>query len=82
MKKFSFHLDMIVVVIILFLLSVGANIYQWQIHGALHKSNISNKLGMTEKHVALIDTEIALKECQDKLGADIATDRDHESSSG
>lgn len=82
MKKFSFHLDMIVVVIILFLISIGANIYQWQINDEIHQSNISNKLGMTKKHVALINTEIALRECQDKLAADITTDQDHESSSG
>lgn len=82
MKKFSFHLDMIVVVIILFLISISANIYQWQINDEIHKSNISNKLDVTEKHVALINTEAALKECQDKLAADITAGKDHESSSG
>ena len=82
MKKFSFHIDMIIVIIFLFLLSVGANIYQWQIHGALHKSNISNKLGMAEKHAALIDTEIELKECEDKRAVENISGQNHDSSSG
>lgn len=70
MKKFTFNLDLIVVVIVLFLLSLGANIYQWQIHGELSKSNISNKLGLTQKHVELINSESALEECLEQIDTD------------
>lgn len=63
MKTFTFHLDMIIAVIVLFALSVGANIFQWQTHGTLNKQYISNKLELTERHVSLIYTEMELKEC-------------------
>ncbi len=65
MKTFTFHLDMVVVVIVLFLMAIGASLYQLQLHGKLHKEYLATKLELTNKHVALINTEIALKECTD-----------------
>ena len=65
MKTFTFHLDMIVVVILLFGMSIGGNLYQNQQHGELNKAYLANKMELTNKHVALIDTEVALKECNE-----------------
>ena len=65
MKTFTFHLDMIVVIILLFCMSIGGNLYQNQQHGKLNKEYLATKMELTNKHVALIDTETALKECND-----------------
>ncbi len=67
MKKYSFHIDMIIMFILLLSISIGGNIYQWRVHGDLHTSNMNNKLALTDKHVALIDTEIALAECRNSV---------------
>ena len=83
MKTFTFHLDMIVVVILLFSMSIGANLYQNQQHGKLNKEYLAAKIELTNKHGALIATEIALKECNEgNASANIWPDSTQASSSG
>ena len=72
MKKFTFHLDMIIVVIVLFGLCVAGNLYQRKIHGELTKEYIALKLHSSNIEISLIETKGALKTCEN--GSDIQTE--------
>ena len=69
MKTFTFHLDMIIAVVVLLLISVGANVYQWQTHGELHSQYIKNKEELTNNQVSLINTKKDLKDCTGETAA-------------
>jgi hypothetical protein len=64
MKTFNLHLDMILVTIFLFILSVAGNLYQRYLHEELHKEYIALKLEHTSTQIEL---KGALKK-ENKLG--------------
>ena len=67
MKKFTLHLDALIVVFILFVLCIAGNIYQRKIHGDLHKQNIALITELTDKKLSLIGKEKLLKNCESDL---------------
>lgn len=67
MKKFTLHLDALVVVLILFVLCIAGNIYQRKLHGDLHNQNISLITELTNKKLALIENETLLNKCESDI---------------
>lgn len=61
MKKFTFHIDMIIVVVMLFVLCIAGNLYQRKIHLDLHKENIALIKELTDTKVELNNTRALLK---------------------
>lgn len=67
MKKFTLHLDALIVVFILFVLCIVGNIYQRKLHGDLHKQNIALITELTNKKIALIENETLLSDCESSV---------------
>jgi hypothetical protein len=66
MKKYTLHLDAVIVVGLLFVLCIGANIFQRKLHGDLHKKNIALISELTNTQLELIDSKVLFKECDSK----------------
>ncbi len=67
MKKFTLHLDALIVVFILFVLCVVGNIYQRKIHGDLHNQNIALITELTNNKLALIENTTLLNKCESDI---------------
>jgi hypothetical protein len=67
MKKFTLHLDVLIVVFILFVLCISGNIYQRKIHSDLHKQNISLITELTNEKLAFIEKKTLLNKCESDL---------------
>ena len=74
MKKFTFHLDMVIVVITLLVLCIVGNLYQRKIHGELHDAYIALKKQSTNTELELILTKSALKNCENDNETQIDSD--------
>ncbi len=61
MKKYSFNIDLIITVIVLFTLCIGANLYQRYLHGELHNKNMALQLKLMTTELELIDVKAKLK---------------------
>lgn len=63
MKKYTLHLDAVIVGIIIFILCIGANLYQRHLHGELHNKNIALISELTDTKLELINSKTSFKEC-------------------
>lgn len=61
MKKYTFNLDLIIVVSILFILCVAANVYQSRLHDELHKKKMELQIDLITTQLELIDVKGKLK---------------------
>ncbi len=63
MKKFTIHLDAIILVVMLLVICIGSNIYQRKLHGDLHKKNIALIVQLTDTQLELINSQSSGKKC-------------------
>lgn len=61
MKKYTFNIDLIIVVTILFAICIGANVYQSHLHDDLHKKNMELQISLITTQLELIDVKEKLK---------------------
>lgn len=61
MKKYTFNIDLIITVVVLFALCIGASIYQRYLHGELHKKHMELQMKLTIAELELIDANAKLK---------------------
>ena len=74
MKKYTFNIDLIIVVTILFALCIGANVYQSHLHDEIYKENmelqislIITQLELRDVKIELIDVKMELRDVKMKL---------------
>ena len=64
-KKVTIHLDALVVIVLLFLLSVGANLYLWRENMQLFKANVEVDWRAKDMEASWKYTQGLLKNCQE-----------------
>ena len=67
MKKFTFHMDAIIVAVIVFLLSLGFIVFQRYQFSVLQKEYVVLKLEATNTKLDLIYAKGSLKTCEGKM---------------
>ncbi len=60
MKKYTFNLDLIITVIVLFCLCISASIYQRLLYGNLHHDYLELQLKLLNTELELIDVKTKL----------------------
>ena len=61
MKRYTFNIDLIITVIVLFALCMGASIYQRYLYGELHKKHMELQIKQAISELELIDAKAKLK---------------------
>ena len=67
MKKFTFHMDAIIVAVIVFLLSLGFIAFQRYQFAVLQKEYVALKLEAINTKLDLISAKKSLKTCEGKM---------------